>query len=82
MPGTLVASLDETCRAALKAAKGNWEIPLLTATAINGFDTFLAAKGEALELPKNWELRKVTLASGEEQVQLYRKAQGLMLILR
>ena len=58
VPGTLVASLDETCRAALKAAKG-----------------------EALELPKNWELRKVTLASGEEQVQLYRRNPGLMLIL-
>ena len=69
-------------RAVLAMTKGNWVIPLLTATAINGFDTFLAAKGEALELPKNWELRKVALASGEEQVQLYRKAQGLMLILR
>lgn len=69
-------------RAALAAAKGNWEIPILTATAINGFDTFLAAKGEALELPKNWELRKVTLASGDEQVQLVRKSPGLILLLR
>lgn len=58
------------------------EVPLLTATAINGFDTFLAAKGEALALPKNWELRKVTLASGEEQVQLLRKAPGLILLFR
>ena len=69
-------------RAALAKAKGNLTIPLLTATAIDGFDAFLAAKGESLALPKNWELRKVALKTGGEQVQLCRKASGLMLILR